>query len=359
VSGDPWTVRSFNQTANLWFGDELAEGTLLSDLIPSIKESALRRRLKKGRDARFDYEIELARELPVEFVCTQSKTIEDAVILEGIDQTRARSSELMLTSYSKMIEEKNRELEAAIQARDHFFSTMSHELRTPLNSIIGFSESLLDEIYGDLDEEQIPVIEKIYSQGHNLMSLLSSLLNLSRIRSGNLELNLKPLDLREICEQSIFRFQHELEQQQMSASCELEELTVLPLVDEQWCHQLLDHLISNAIKFSPSGSPIGIKLSSFTDRIRITVWDKGIGVHPTYHKKIFQPFTQVDSSLARRYDGSGLGLSVVAEVMRLHGGVVSVESEGRGGSQFHLDFLTKPMVYSSSVSSSDEPKRSL
>ena len=340
VSRNPWRVHSFNATARKWLGEALNADAHISEILLGINEKALRRRLVKGRDARFDYDLEISPGIiaPVEFVCTLTSGLEEGVILEGSEQTRAKSAELMLSSYSQMIEEKTQELEAAIQARDHFFSTMSHELRTPLNAILGFSESLIDEIYGDLTPEQDKVIKKIYISGQNLMSLLSNLLNLSRIRSGKLGLVLESVNLQEICQESISRFKEELEDKSLKVVTEYQDVGQ-PLIDPLWAHQLIDHLISNAIKFSEEESSIGVHISGQEQSVRVTVWDEGIGIPAQYLNKIFQPFVQVDSSLSRSYEGSGLGLSVVAEVMRLHRGVVSVESKLNRGSQFHLDFM--------------------
>ena len=340
VSGEEWTVVSFNTTANRWFGERLCVDQPLAQLLANVNVRALNRRLAKGREARFDCDFDLGagQEIPVEFVCSVTDVIPNGILLEGVERVRARSAELMLTSYSRMIEDKNRELEAAIQARDQFLSTMSHELKTPLNSIVGFSESLLDEIYGELNEDQQLIVQKVFTSGRRLMSLLTNLLNLSRIRSGQLELRRAPTDLRALCEEAVQRFNQELDDKQIHVKIESEQLTTLPNIDTGWCHQIIDHLLGNAIKFSDLSSRIRITISERSEGVRVTVWDEGIGIPPSQHEKIFQPFTQVDASLSRAYEGSGLGLSMVSEVMRLHGGEVSVESTPGEGSSFHLDF---------------------
>ena len=340
VSGNPWQIIAFNQTAQTWFNGKLKKGNLLSSVVNSINEKALNRRLSKGRNAQFDYHLDLDHMSPIEFTCSLTNQIEGGVIIEGHELTRAHSAELMLSSYSHMIEEKNQELEAAIQARDQFFATMSHELRTPLNSIIGFTESLLDEIYGELNDEQMNVLKKVYGSGHSLMLLLTNLLNLSRIRSGKLELNLKSIDLQKVCLLAVESQREALDEKsieilfdnKLSEPCE-------PLADEEWCLQMVEHLLNNAIKFSPKKGVIGINVHQHPQGVRITVWDNGIGIPLTHQSRIFQPFTQVESSLNRAYDGSGLGLSVVSEIISLHGGQISVESKEGIGSKFHLDFV--------------------
>ena len=340
VSGDPWRVRVFNQKAIEWFGDVLNHNILLSKIIPTVNEKALKRRLAKGREATFDFEVQLDRPLPVEFSCSHTKQIENGVILEGVDLTRVHSAELMLSSYSRMIEEKTKELESAIQARDQFFATMSHELRTPLNSIIGFTESLIDEVYGEFNEEQLAILNKIFISGQDLMSLLTNLLYLSRIRSGKLDLSLKRVDLIGVCKEAIDRMSDHIQNRSMNVKLiSPNHLSCWPEADVQWCQQMIEHLLSNAIKFSDEGSQINLVVSSSVQGVRVTVSDEGIGIPVHLHNEIFQPFMQVENSLSRSYQGSGLGLSVVDEVIRLHGGQVSVESRLGQGSKFHLDFI--------------------
>lgn len=340
VAGKPWQVKQFNQTAKTWLGEALQEGVLLSDVIMGVNEKGLIRRLDKGRVAEFDYTVQLDRELPVEFVCSKTESYEAGVILEGRDLTRAYSSEMMLASYSKMIEEKTKELEAAIQARDQFFSTMSHELRTPLNSIIGFTEALIDEIYGELADEQLTILKKVYHSGQNLMSLLTNLLYLSRIRSGKLYLSLVETDLAKVCNKAIFNLEERWEAKGIQILVDSEAASACqPQADPQLCEQMIEHLLDNAIKFSPEASLIHIIVKPHLNVLRVTVSDSGIGIAREDFNRIFQPFTQVEASLSRVYQGSGLGLSVVSEVIRLHGGRVSVESTLGQGSKFHLDFV--------------------
>ena len=116
-----------------------------------------------------------------------------------------------------------------------------------------------------------------------------------------------------------------------------------PFVDVQWCEQMISNLVVNAVMFTPEEKKIGLSFAAREGSVRVTVWDEGIGIPASYHNKIFQPFFQVDSGLARGYEGSGLGLSLVAEVARLHGGDVSVESQPDHGSQFHLDLPCEPI----------------
>jgi signal transduction histidine kinase len=336
VTGELWTVQSFNQTASRWLGESLSIGAHILDSLPDLNQKTLSRRLKKGRTASFDCTVMDPQSTLVEFSCTYTSQIEGGVILEGLEMTRAKSAEFMLNSYSMMIEEKTRDLEAAISARDAFFATISHELRTPLNAMIGFSESLLDDIYGDLTIEQKSVLERVYANGQNLLSMLNNLLYLSRLRSGKLSLSLKVVDVLRICERVIKDFEEESSNKEIDLEIESEALFHVK-VDEEWCKKMIDNLVDNAIKFTPRGKRAGIKIGTGPIGLRVTVWDEGIGISNENKSLIFQAFIQVESSLSRPYQGSGLGLALVAEISHLHGGEISVSSQLGQGSQFYLD----------------------
>ena len=336
VSGEPWEVRAYNETASDWLGFKLREGAPISQVIPEINERGLLRRLARGRVASFDLEVSDELKLPVEFTCRESDVIEGGVILEGIELTRAKSAEAMLSSYSLMVEEQTRELQVAISSRDVFLASMSHELRTPLNLMIGFCEALLDEVYGDLVVEQEKIIEKVYSNGQNLLSLLNNLLQLSRLRAGKIELSLKEVNLFKLCERVLQGLEEFAKLK--GVTLELEHQTSRnPLADEQWCEQMVTNLLNNAIKFTPAGRKAGLRIEAGPIGVRLIVWDEGVGIPRDHQVSIFQPFTQVESSLSRGYEGPGLGLPLVSEVARLHKGSVSVESELGAGSTFYLD----------------------
>jgi signal transduction histidine kinase len=335
VTSDNWQVKQYNQKAQQWLGMKLEIGKSFPHIFNNINKKALKRKLSKGRVASFDFELP-KQELVVEFTCRYTEQVEDSVIIEGIPLTRAQSAEIMLASYSVMIEEKTRELEAALQSRDNFLATMSHELRTPLNLMIGFCESLLDSIYGELSKEQKYILEQMYMSGQNLFSLINNLLQLSRLRSGKLELNLKPINVGDLCQRVITELEELAELKHIEISFQNHSESVVQ-VDEQWCEHMISNLLSNALKFTDEHKRVGITVNEDDSYLRITVWDEGIGIPQRYHSKIFQPFTQVESSLARSFEGSGLGLSLVNEIVKLHCGHISVESNLNKGSKFYLD----------------------
>lgn len=341
VSGDPWRIERVNEVVDDWFEGELETGSSLtsSRWFQHINEHSLRRRLKRGRSTSFDVDNIGVLKLSVEFTCRPTTLIEGGVLLEGIDLSRALSAEAMLQSYSVMVEEKTRELQAAINSRDAFLASMSHELRTPLNLMIGFSEALLDEVYGELARDQIQVLEKIYTNGQSLLSLLNNLLQLSRLRSGQLELILKPIDLEEVIRRVITQLEETALIKNISIECDI-QATHNAHADEQWCEQMLFNLLSNAIKFTPRAKRVGCVVSEGPLGVRVTIWDEGVGIPTEDQQRIFAPFTQVESSLSRPFEGSGLGLSLVAEVTRLHRGSIHLKSELGQGTSFYLDLPT-------------------
>lgn len=337
VTGESWVVEALNATASRWLLGELKPGQALSDHL-TFNQASLQRKLDRGRVASFEMEVMGELKLPVQFTVTSlaQEGEPPRYLFEGQDQSRAKSAEYMLTTYSAMIEDKTRELEAAISSRDAFLSAMSHEFRTPLNAMVGFSESLLDDVYGELIDGQRLIIERIYTSGLSLSSLLTNLLSLARIRSGKLELHRQRVDVEALCRRVIGQFEESIALKGLQIEVAGRPCCP-PLVDAQWCEQMISNLISNAIKFTPNHKRIGVSFTSSDEVLRLTVWDQGIGISDQYHEQIFQPFFQVDSTLARSYEGSGLGLALVSEVARLHDGAISVESSLGEGSQFHLD----------------------
>ena len=246
----------------------------------------------------------------------------------------ARLSELQLT---------NRDLANNAQAKDEFLASMSHELRTPLNSILGLCEALLEGVYGQLDQDQHQPIRQVFSNGHHLLSVLSDILNLSKLRAGGISLSLKDLDVEACCFEVLQFFRGEMQKKSLTVNVSIEGVYLLS-ADERWFKQVLMNLISNAVKFTNPNRKVGIVVgaSPKIGYLRVSVWDEGIGIKKENLPRLFQNFVQLDTSLARAYEGTGLGLSIVSQVMKLHGGEVSVESSLGKGSKFHLDFPWLP-----------------
>jgi PAS domain S-box-containing protein len=232
----------------------------------------------------------------------------------------------------------NIDLAYAMRAKDEFLAGMSHELRTPLTSILGFSESLQLKIYGELNEEQTRIVKVIDESGRHLLSLINDILDLAKIDADRLELQLEPCSLADICEASLQLTNGLAQQKNQLVHYSPAAGPVLVRADARRLKQILVNLLGNAIKFTPPGSDLGLEIQLVPSEkiIKLIVWDKGVGIKPEDIHKLFMPFVQIDSGLAREYSGTGLGLSLVKRLTELHNGVVELESKFGAGSRFTI-----------------------
>ena len=227
--------------------------------------------------------------------------------------------------------------EAASQAKSEFLATMSHELRTPLNAIIGFSELLQDSIGGELTVTQREYVGYIVESGHHLLHLISEILDLSKVESGNMRLEVSEMDIVHLLESSLAMIReraitHRLTVELCVDDC-LKGITIQ--ADALKLKQVMLNLLSNAIKFTPSSGKISVTASKIADELVIGVRDTGIGIDRGDTERIFNAFEQVDTSVARRQQGTGLGLALARRLVEIHEGRIWVESEGPGkGSAF-------------------------
>lgn len=251
-----------------------------------------------------------------------------SIILRDITQQEQIKAELA---------SKNLELARANRLKSEFLANMSHELRTPMTSILGFSSLLEQQIYGNLNDRQYLYVNQIHQSGEHLLALINEVLDLSKVEAGQMELHVKSIAVEALCRDVLTM---------IIAQAEIKELTVhrpvtsnLPplIADEMRIRQMLLNLLSNAIKFSYKGKAIGLEVRQAGDRLLMTVWDEGIGIPKEKQSLLFQPFQQLDSSLSRQYEGTGLGLALTQRLARLHGGDIKVESEVGLGTQFTID----------------------
>ncbi|HEY3475525.1 MAG TPA: response regulator, partial [Anaerolineales bacterium] len=246
----------------------------------------------------------------------------------------------------RRVQERTTELERALRARDEFLASMSHELRTPLNAILGLSESLAELTAGPLNEKQLRYVSTIRESGNHLLSLINDILDLARIDAGQIVLNITEVDLMRVCQASL-RMIHQLAfKKSQHVSLEVDEGINSIWADERRLKQILVNLLSNAVKFTPPGGRLGLEVVSDRQekRVMFTVWDNGIGIGEKDLARLFQPFVQLNSSLAREASGTGLGLALVAQMARLHGGSVSVESKPDKGSRFTVTLPWEPAL---------------
>ncbi|WP_161958663.1 sensor histidine kinase [Ferruginivarius sediminum] len=222
--------------------------------------------------------------------------------------------------------------EAANKAKTGFLANMSHELRTPLNAVIGFAEVLEGEVLGPMAQPRYKDYAKdIAESGRHLLSLINDLLDLSKAEAGKLELDEGEVDLAEAVEQSLAMVQPRAEAAGVSLHRGVPEELPGLYADERKIKQVLLNLLTNAIKFTPAGGEVGALIEWDGTHLRFSVTDTGIGIAREDLEKVMQPFAQVDSSLNRKYEGTGLGLPLVKSLVELHGGELNIHSEpGRG-----------------------------
>jgi len=231
----------------------------------------------------------------------------------------------------------NAQLAGASRAKDEFLAGMSHELRTPLNAILSLAEMLSEEVQGPLNEKQARSVRMMEESGRHLLSLINDILDLAKVGAGKLDLRLGPVQVAEVCQASLRFVQETAHKRRLRLATSLDSRVTAIRADERRLKQILVNLLSNAVKFTPEGGELGLRVEADAERelVRFTVWDTGIGIEPEKMEKLFRPFVQLDSGLARQHEGTGLGLSLVSRLADLHGGSVSVESEGPGqGSRF-------------------------
>jgi len=275
-------------------------------------------------------------------------------------------SHMELGRSAERLQQKNRQLKAAmVKAREsdrlksEFLANMSHELRTPLNHIIGFTELVTDRHLGELNETQTEYLNDVLKSSNHLLALINDILDLSKIEAGKLELTPSEVALKQLLKDSLAMVRPKAESRHLGLVLDVDGIPNVVTADERKLKQILYNLLSNAVKFTPDGGRIRLAAdlvdSDHADPsakqrhvmvpshqaspkyVRISVEDNGIGIGVADQKRIFDPFEQVENSASRRYQGTGLGLSLSKTLVELHGGRIWVESAGENqGSAFRL-----------------------
>jgi signal transduction histidine kinase len=239
-----------------------------------------------------------------------------------------------LQHQQEVLRQVNVHLEIANRHKTEFLANMSHELRTPLNAIIGFSEVLLEKMFGDVNERQAEYLQDILSSGTHLLSLINDILDLAKIEAGKLDLDLEMCDLPQLLEGSLVMVKERAMAHGIGLSLEIADTLDTLLGDERKIKQILYNLLSNAVKFTPDKGQVGIVARQVEDMVQITVWDTGVGIAPQDHQRIFEEFRQIASGLTNKTEGTGLGLTLAKRFVELHGGTITVDSALGHGSKF-------------------------
>lgn len=256
-----------------------------------------------------------------------------------------------LLGMNEEIARKNLMLEQASRTKEEFLATMSHELRTPLNSIIGFSEMLKEGVTGELTEEQREQVTLIFQSGKHLLSLIDDILDLSKIDANKLVLEPTEFSLPSLLANGLAVLRERAAKHHIQLGLDIESGLQSITADERRLKQVLYNLLSNAVKFTEDGGRVtvtarrasrAVGTNARCEGVEIAVEDNGIGIDAADMAKLFQPFAQIDSSLGRRFEGTGLGLMIVKRLVELHRGSVEVRSELGKGSRFSVWIPSDP-----------------
>jgi two-component system cell cycle sensor histidine kinase PleC len=205
---------------------------------------------------------------------------------------------------------------------------MSHELRTPLNSINGFSEVLYDETFGPLNEKQKQYVNNVLTSGKHLLLLINQILDMAKVEAGKMKLALSNLPMKSLLNEISLLVADLVSKKKLQMVLEIAEDLPNIEADELKVKEILYNLFSNAVKFTPEGGRIGMRAKKVDSKIEIVVWDTGIGIALENMAKIFEGFFRVDTPYSQVIEGTGLGLPLSRKLVELHGGELSVESEG-------------------------------
>jgi signal transduction histidine kinase len=232
------------------------------------------------------------------------------------------------------LQERTAQLQVANRHKDEFLANMSHELRTPLNAIIGFSEVLLERMFGDVNDKQEEYLTDILSSGRHLLSLINDILDLSKIEAGRMELDLTDFDLPAAIDNALTLVHERAARRGLTIDRDVDPGLGGFRGDERKVKQVLLNLLSNAIKFTPEGGRVTVRAALKGEVIEIAVSDTGVGIAPEDQEAVFEEFRQVGTDLARKHEGTGLGLALARRFVELHGGNIWLESEVGVGSTF-------------------------
>jgi PAS domain S-box-containing protein len=265
------------------------------------------------------------------------ETLEEREELLAVQNNTLARQNRELESLSARIGQQNLQLIEAARLKSQFLATMSHELRTPLNVIMGFSQVLLRQRQNPLAPKQTELVERILSNGENLLMLIDDILDLSKIEAGMRQLKLEPFNVAKLVRRTVREFRAMAEQKNLTLQVEVDLPDSHAVNDRSCLRQILANLLDNAIKFTESGGVRVSVRSKATDRLAIAVADTGIGIAETELQHIFEPFRQVDQALNRKYPGTGLGLALTESLVRLMQGTISVDSQVGVGSTFCVE----------------------
>ena len=256
----------------------------------------------------------------------------------GIVANEFNSMATQLEDYTKNLEqkvsEKTAQLELANRHKSEFLANMSHELRTPLNAVIGFSDVLKEQYFGELNAKQGEYVKDINESGQHLLSLINDILDLSKIEAGRMELDLASVDLSMLLDNCTTLVRERASRQGLVLALEVEPGLGEWVADVRKLKQIVINLLSNAVKFTPAGGRVTLRARQLEHAVEIAVVDTGVGIAEDQQALVFEEFRQAGGDYLRKSEGTGLGLALAKRFVELHGGSMRVESEPGRGSTF-------------------------
>jgi signal transduction histidine kinase len=219
---------------------------------------------------------------------------------------------------------------------------MSHELRTPLNAVIGFSEVLLERMFGEINPKQDEYLQDILSSGRHLLSLINDILDLAKIEAGRMELEVADFNLPQAIDNAVTLVRERAARRAITLEVGVDAQLGEIKGDERKVKQVLLNLLSNAIKFTPEGGRVGVHAGLVDGVAEISVSDTGVGIAPEDHEAVFEEFRQVGTDYAKKHEGTGLGLTLSRRFVELHGGKIWVKSQLGQGATFTFTLPVKP-----------------
>jgi PAS domain S-box-containing protein len=253
------------------------------------------------------------------------------------DITERKRADLRLQEALRAAQEAKHEADQANRRKDEFLATVSHELRTPLTSIIGWLRMMRE---GMLDQAAIgKALETIERNAQSQAQLIEDLLDISKIISGKMQLKIKPLDMSSVINSAVDAIRPAAEAKNIRLQI-ITDASVSPInADYERIQQVIWNLLSNAVKFTPAGGRVQVQLEQVVSNVEVTVSDSGQGIKPEFLSRVFDRFTQADSSITRAFGGLGMGLAIAKSIVELHGGTIRAESPGEGqGANFTVSF---------------------
>ena len=266
------------------------------------------------------------------------RTVPGALPEETVDLLETLAGQSVLAIHNAQVfqelEQKTRELEVVSAHKSEFLASMSHELRTPLNAVIGFSDVLLDRMFGELNERQDEYVRDIRDSGRHLLELINEILDLSKVEAGQMELDLDPVFLADLIEHGVTMVRERAARHGIVLACDVEPSLGMAQADERKLKQVVLNLLSNAVKFTPDGGSVTVEARRVGDEAQVSVRDTGIGIAEEEQDRIFEAFQRGGRVARTSTEGTGLGLTLSKRIVDLHGGRLWLESELGVGSTF-------------------------